>query len=317
MSRRRTAAAWHVSDGNMLAYAANSLAETDCWSIEKHLEACSSCAREVSAAVLAGAAAPELARTRDAVMALAGAEAGTGRTGALRGRRRRRDSRTGAALRGWAVRFGWAAGPTLRLPWLLALVAVAALAVVMARVGEIAEARPLLLMFAPVLPLSGPALSYSRYADPLHEVAASTPSGGLRLLLIRTAAVLGVSTPLVTVTGFLLPAAPGTPGAATWLLPALALTLATLTLGSYTGCRYAAAGISATWLAAVALASRTGLVPGTAGGASGEPFRVVLAETLNGLFSGPAAQGGWAVAAALCAGLVALRRTSFGHLERL
>jgi hypothetical protein len=300
---RRTAAAWHVSDESMLAYTTNSLAETDCWSLEKHLEACSSCARRVSDLVLAGPAASGLARTREAVLAVAASEAAAGRTG--------------ATLRGWAVRFGWAAGPALRLPWLLALVAVAALAVAMARIGQIDGARPLLLLFAPVLPLAGPALAYGRYADPLHEVAASTPSGGLRLLLVRTAAVLGVTTPLVTATGFLLPSAPGTPGAATWLLPALALTLATLTLGSYTGFRYAAAGVSAMWPAGVALASRPGTAPAAPGGGSGEPFGVLLAETLHGLFSGPAAQGGWGVAAALCAGLVILRRASFDHLERM
>jgi len=148
MIRRRTAVAWHVNDENVLAYAANSLAETDCWSLEKHLEACSSCARRVSAVVLAGAAAPELSRTREAVMALAGAdaaaEAAADRTFTLPGRRPGHASRTGAALRGWAVRFGWAAGPGLRLPWVLALLAVAALAVAMARLGEIDEARPLL-----------------------------------------------------------------------------------------------------------------------------------------------------------------------------
>jgi hypothetical protein len=311
---RRSPAAWHVAHEDALAYASNSLPETDCWSLEKHLEACSSCAGRVSDAVLAGGAAPELARARAAVMSVADAEP-----------RPRRASvtiptaRSGAwtALRGWAVRLGWAAGPALRLPWLLALVSVAALAVGMAHVGEIAGARPVLLAFAPLLPLAGPALSYGRYADPLHEIAASTPSGGLRLLLIRSAAVLAVSMPLVTVTGVLLPSAPGTPGAATWLLPGLALTLATLALGSYVGCRGAAAGISVMWLTAVVTASRTGVISGAGGGTSHESFVAALAQALGEALAGPAAQGGWAAAAALCAGLLALRRTSFDHLERM
>ncbi|MFF6905713.1 hypothetical protein ACFY9Q_07225 [Streptomyces sp. NPDC012389] len=58
--------------------------------------------------------------------------------------------------------------------------------------------RPLLLVTAPVLPLAGVALSYGRHADPLYEVVTSTPSGGLRLLLIRAAAVLAVSVPAPT-----------------------------------------------------------------------------------------------------------------------
>jgi hypothetical protein len=304
---RRSATAWHVTHEDGLAYAAKSLAETDCWSLEKHLESCSSCARRVSDAVLATGAAPELARTRAAVLSAAVAEA---RPRPLR-----------KTLREHAFRLGWAAGPALRWPWLASLVLAAGLAVVMAHLGEITGARPLLLALAPVLPLAGPALSYGRFADPLYEVAAATPSGGLRLLLIRTAAVLGVSMPLLTLTGLMLPYAPGAPSAATWLLPGLALTLATLALGSYVGCRAAAAGIAATWLTAVALASRTGIVGGTGNGTGtgphADPFMTALAETLAGALSGPAAQGMWGAAAALFSGALVLRRTSFDHLESM
>lgn len=307
MMGRRTTAPWHVRSEDALAYAAGSLPETDCWSLEKHLEACPSCAGRVSEAVRAGESAPRLARTRAELMSVVAAGAARPRTG-----------RSVAALRARAVRVGWAAGPALRLPWLVALVSVAALAVVMARLARFDDARPLMLALAPVLPLAGPALSYGRYADPLHEVAASTPSGGLRLLLIRTAFVLGMSMPLLTLTGVLLPSAPGTPGAAAWLLPGLALTLATLALASYTGCRAAAAGVSATWLTGVALASRSGLVPGTGGGSPGESaFTTALTAALSDALAGPAAQGCWAAAAALCAGLLALRRTSFDHLEKM
>ncbi len=299
----RRGSAWHVNREVTLAYASGSLAETDCWSLEKHLESCSSCAGSVSDAVMATDAARELAGTRSVLMAVAAGEA--------------RPKPARAALRGWAARLGWAAGPALRLPWLLALALMAGLAVVMAHLGEITVARPLLLAVAPVLPLAGAALSYGRYADPLYEIAASTPSGGLRLLLIRTAVVLGVSMPLLTLTGVLLPSAPGTPGSATWLLPGLALTLATLTLGSYVGCRNAAAAISVTWLAGVVLASRTGIVPGVGGGSAADPFMTALAETLADALAGPAVQSGWAVAAGLCAGLLVLRRTSFDHLESM
>jgi hypothetical protein len=149
------------------------------------------------------------------------------------------------------------------------------------------------------------AVSYGRHADPLHEIAAATPSGGLRLLLTRTAAVLAVCVPLLTAAGAVLPAEAGAPGAAVWLLPGLALTLAALALGSYVGCRTAAVAVAVAWLAVVA------------GPALGEAFPYPPDGTASARYvSGGAAQGGWAAAAAVCAGLLALRRRSFDHMER-
>ncbi|MFG2871294.1 zf-HC2 domain-containing protein [Streptomyces sp. NPDC048338] len=200
------------------------------------------------------------------------------------------------------ARVVWAAGPALRGAWLGSLVAVAVAALGLAYGAGFRDVRPLLLAVAPVLPLAGVALSYGRHADPMDEIVAATPSGGLRLLLTRTAAVLGVSVPLLTAAGALLPAAPGVPGAAAWLLPGLALALATLALGSFVGCRAAAATLGGGWLLAVA-----GPVLGRPG-ATAELAR---------LLSGPAVQGAWATAAVVCAGLLALRRRSFDHLGNL
>ncbi|MYZ41239.1 zf-HC2 domain-containing protein, partial [Streptomyces sp. SID4917] len=135
----------------------------------------------------------------------------------------------------------------------MALVLVAAGAVGLAYGAGFAGARPLLLALAPVLPLAGVAVSYGEHADPMHEIGASTPGGGLRLLLTRTTAVLAVSLPLLTLAGALLPSSAASmevPGAAAWLLPALALTLATLVLGSYVGCRTAAGAVAGAWAVA-------------------------------------------------------------------
>ncbi|KAK1182096.1 zf-HC2 domain-containing protein [Streptomyces sp. NBS 14/10] len=212
--------------------------------------------------------------------------------------------------RGWVA---WAAGPAVRGPWLVALLVTGVVAAGVARVAGVSGVRPLLLALAPVLPSAGVAVSYGRHADPMHELAASTPSGGLRLLLTRTAAVLAVSVPLLTLVGLLLPAAAGAPAASAWLLPGLALTLAALALASYVGCRIATCAVTAGWLLAV------GAPALLAGPADGE--RVTLAEavsdSLAAVLSGPAAQSCWAAAAAVCAGLLALRRTSFDHQERM
>ncbi|CAM5319643.1 zf-HC2 domain-containing protein [Streptomyces tanashiensis] len=92
----------------------------------------------------------------------------------------------------------------------------------------------------------------------------------------------------------------GTPGAAAWLLPGLALTLATLALGSFVGCRAAAATLGGGWLLAV-----TGPLLGPQGQARPASPGTSRAR--------PA--GRWAAAALACAALLALRRRSFDHLE--
>ncbi|OKJ56859.1 hypothetical protein AMK27_24440 [Streptomyces sp. CB02009] len=407
---------WHVSDALARRYADGSAAETDAWSLEKHVEACAGCAGRVSAAVRAGTAGPVLASVRAELLAsfgpgrapagaraahpgstelrtppattrlgrrfARGASSGSGASGAYggsgdsaasgasgttgpsgtsaaftassttgtpsgpgtprgagapaasaaSGRRRstvtallgRRPepavtaghrpspgTRTASAaavpriptpLGRWA-RLWWAVGPALRGSWVVAVLLVIGGAFGLAHGAGVQEARGLLLALSPVLPLAGVAVSYGRHADPMYEITTATPSGGLRLLLTRTAAVLAVCVPLLTAGGALLPPVAGFPGAAAWLLPGLALTLATLALGSFVGCRAAAATLGGGWLLAV-----TGPLLGPADTAAS-------ATTLAPYFSGPAAQGGWAAAAVACAALLALRRRSFDHLE--
>ncbi|MET9661403.1 zf-HC2 domain-containing protein, partial [Streptomyces sp. NPDC006510] len=208
---------WHVSAELAGRYAAGSVTETDAWSVEKHVEACGECAARLSAAVRAR---PETGAALDAVragvLAAVAAEGIPARgpvhrarhpapahrarhlgpvrsarhLGPVRSARRRFP---GAVTR--AGRLLWSAGPALRGPWLLALLLVAVGALVLAYGAGVGDtARPLLLVVAPMLPLAGVALSYGRHADPMHEITAATPSGGLRLLT-RTAAVLAVSIP--------------------------------------------------------------------------------------------------------------------------
>ncbi|MFD8826723.1 zf-HC2 domain-containing protein, partial [Streptomyces sp. NPDC059605] len=147
-------------------------------------------------------------------------------------------------------------------------------------------------------------VSYGRHTDPMHEIAAATPSGGLRLLLTRTAVVLGVSIPALTLAGAALPPSTTGPGPAAWLLPGLAMTLAALALGSYVGCRTGASSVAAAWAVAVVLSA----------GASPSAVEAPVTGAAR-YFAGPSAQGAWAAAALLCAVLLAARRRSFDHLE--
>ncbi|MEU1279098.1 zf-HC2 domain-containing protein [Streptomyces sp. NPDC005805] len=295
----RTTGGWHV-DGRLAAdYASGAITEPDAWSLEKHIEACSGCAALVSEAVRAGAAGPLLAELRGQLLTTATDQGRARRRRPLAARAatgRRRPARARPLLRAF--------GPGPHRSWAGALLLVVAGALGLAYGGASGSALPLLLLAAPLVPLLGVALSYGRHSDPMHEIAASTPSGGLRLLLTRTAAVLAVSLPLLTATGAVLPSGYGGPGAAAWLLPGLALTSGALALSSYIGCRTAAAAVAAGWLGAVAapvLAAR----PESA------------AERLAPYLDGPAVQGGWAAAALLCAALLTARRSSFAHLERV
>ncbi|MFF7336487.1 hypothetical protein ACFZAT_04015 [Streptomyces sp. NPDC008163] len=315
---------WHVTDDLVLRYAEGTAPETDSWSLEKHVESCTGCAERVSAAVRdGGAGAAVLDAVRAAVLADALAEPVAGTWRRVRGAGRRsggadvpwsgawrraldagvRGRVTGPRLLGRALR---AAGPALRGPWGGALVLVVCAAVALAYGGGLGgSVRALLLLVAPVLPVAGVGVSYGRSADPLHEIIATSPGGGLRLLLTRTAAVLGVTVPVLALAWAVLPASAGGPGPLAWLLPGLALTLAALGLGSYVGCRTAALVVAAGWAAAVTVpaldTSPSALLDGTP-------------RALR-YFAGLPAQGAWAGAALLGAALLVLRRRSFDHLE--
>ncbi|MER7836432.1 zf-HC2 domain-containing protein [Streptomyces sp. NPDC096040] len=310
---------WHTSTDLATRYADGSLPEADAWSLEKHMENCTDCAARVSAAVRNTAAGAVLAEIRDSVLAEATARPEEARGPRLTATPVRPEGARGSHpcdSAAWArpaatgpqrsLRLRstlWSLGPALRGTWLLALLAVGLGAVLLNRAAGYESARTLLLTIAPVVPVAGVALSYGPHADPLHEITAATPSGGLRLALIRTAAVLAVSLPLLTLVGAALPAS-GAPGAAAWLVPGLALTLGSLTLASYAGCRTATAVTGGGWLAVV-------LVPAVA--AHGGPFTTRLAAQLSARFDG--AQAGWAAAAAGCAVLLVARRGAYDHLE--
>ncbi|MCQ9182466.1 zf-HC2 domain-containing protein [Streptomyces sp. IBSBF 2953] len=319
---------WHVSYDLAARYADGSLAESDAWSLEKHLERCGACAARVSAAVRQSpAAGPVLARMREAVLreavlgqaVLAGAgrpEARGAGPVAAHGARpvspappRTFPGRCARRARLWSsflVRALWAVGPAVRGAWTAAVWFVALGALALSYGAGVDAARPLLLALAPVVPVAGVALSYGAHADPLHEIAAATPSGGLRLMLTRTVAVLAVSVPLLTLTGMLLPSS-GSPGAAAWLLPGLALTLASLALAGWVGCRAATALTGGGWALTV-------LVPALT--AAGGPAVTELAEQLDRCLAGPRAQGAWGAAALLCAALLAARRSAYDQMEK-
>ncbi|GGW18239.1 hypothetical protein GCM10018980_69440 [Streptomyces capoamus] len=298
---QRNAHLWHASEDLVARYAAGVLPEPDAWSLEKHVEGCAGCASRVSAAVRGTAAGAVLAQVRAAVLESAPAPvARTAPAPVVAG------APEAAGAAGWPApsriaRLLWAAGPAVRGAWLPAVLGVAVAALALAYGAGFPGARALLLAVAPVVPVAGVALSYGPHADPLYEVTAATPGGGLRLALTRTVAVLAVSLPLLTLTGLLLPAS-GAPAAAAWLLPGLALALASLALASFVGCRAAAGVTGGGWLCAV-------LAPAAVAPDGAATAR--LAEQLARCLDGAAAQGVWASAAVLSAALLTARRPAY------
>ncbi len=244
------------------------LDEVTLWSVEVHLEDCASCR-----ALVAGRT------TGDSQALLARIAAGVGdeiAAGPVPVRRRRRAT----VGNRWLV---------LHLvPWLTMTVAVLGCAVLL---QVLTPGLPsLVALLAPVAPLPGVAIAWSRRHDPAWELIAGTPAAGLTMLLRRTAAVLAVVVPALALassrTGVSL---------ALTLLPCLAFTAATIALGAFVGVRLAAVGLGAAWaLAVVVPAVVTADLP------------VVLR---------PGSSPGWALLTLALAGFAATRANHFRRLS--
>jgi len=154
-----------------------------------------------------------------------------------------------------------AATPTLRGPWLLAVAVVLVLAAKAAQFDD--RNLAIFLVVAPLGPLAGVALAFAGGLDPTREIGLAAPYSGLRLLLIRTAAVLAVTAPIVATAGLALPGSRWL--AAAWLLPTAGLTCAALALTVRMTPVVAVGVVSTAWVlvsAPTAIAGRLDLTVG-------------------------------------------------------
>ncbi|NRQ31184.1 zf-HC2 domain-containing protein [Nonomuraea sp. NN258] len=148
-----------------------------------------------------------------------------------------------------------AAAASLRLPW----IAASAVALLFAALASAETTRWGLLVFltlAPIVPVAGVAIAYGRDGDPAHEIGLAAPYSMFRLMLMRAAAVVAVSSALALAAGLLLPGGAWT--SAAWLLPALALTSLTLALSSRFDPRLCGAAVAAAWLVVIAMTNLRG-----------------------------------------------------------
>jgi hypothetical protein len=143
-----------------------------------------------------------------------------------------------------------AATPSLTASWLAAIAAAVVFAVVAA--DSSAKGLAVFLTLAPMLPVAGVAAAYGREADPAYELAVASPYSLLRLLLVRSVAVVGTTIALTAVGGLLL--ADSGWRAAAWLLPALAMSAVTLALSARVAPVWAGGAVLTGWLAIVVTA---------------------------------------------------------------
>jgi hypothetical protein len=138
--------------------------------------------------------------------------------------------------------------------WLAGVAAVLAFAALAAAVGH-ARGVWLFLAVAPVVPCLVVASSYDPWLDPALEPELVTPYPALRLILLRTIAVLAVALPVVVLLGLFIP----TEEPFAWLLPAVGFVAVVLAASTWVSPLRAAIAVSCAWLAVVSLlATRSG-----------------------------------------------------------
>lgn len=150
----------------------------------------------------------------------------------------------------------------LETSWFVACLVAMAFAALATGVVSDGRALVLFLVIAPLVPLAGVALAFGRRADPAFEIAQACPTPSIRLLLVRSLAVIGVTIPVLLA----LSVPFGSGRAFVWLLPALGLAAAALAAGTFVPLTHAGVGLAVLWC------TITGLTLSGASRATAEAF---------------------------------------------
>lgn len=231
---------WHVDTSVLRAWVEGTAGPLAGASVEQHLVQCEQCRDAVAGLVRI----EDVPGDWDAVLA----EVSAGRTGRLE----RVLTRVGLGA-GDAVVVG--AAPVLRVAWAAGLALVLGFIVVASMLGR-DGAQAVFLAVAPLAPVVGVAAAYGPSADPSYELGLAAPYRMVRLVLLRTAAVLLTAMPISIVAGLLLPLSGAS--AVAWVLPSLAFTVAVLGASSWVDPSAGALAVGAAWVGAVAVAARLG-----------------------------------------------------------
>jgi len=221
--------AWHLDELTIRQYQAGSGDGPGAMSIEAHLAACEAC-RGVLAADRAW-----LDRSWSGVVQRLDPD----RSGVVE-----RCLRI-AGIPDWLARLV-SLSPALRSPFVVALLAVIAFAVIASNLEPTGRSFVVFLVSAPLIPVCSIAVSYASRLDTARELAAAAPFSSLRLLLIRSSVVLTLAIGILLLAWPMVPA-PDRIGISTWLSPGLTLVLVTLALASRFEIGPSAAFVCSAW----------------------------------------------------------------------
>jgi hypothetical protein len=254
---------WHADETTLRRWIGQSDSLPEGASVEQHLLSCSPCRARVAELVREGSAASPVdltavwAQTRDAIE--------LPQPSALERLLHR------AGLPAHDARLV-AAASAFRSRWLLGIAAVLAFAAAASMVGH-SPGRWAFVAIAPLIPCVSVAISYDPRLDPALQPELVTPYPVLRLVLLRSVAILVVALPAVALAGLLVPGwAPST-----WLLPAFGFAAVVLALSTWISPLRAAIGVSLAWLLVVWLLIFRAGSPADAVAARFQAIYVVLA----------------------------------------
>jgi hypothetical protein len=227
---------WHLDADVLAAYVRGDVDVADAYSVEAHIVGCGGCQTAIAQLV-------EPARVESNWMEIVDVlDAPAPRLA------ERVLARLGVAPH---VARLLAVTPSLSISWFGAVAIALAVAVAGSYQGE--RGLVVFLCVAALAPVAGVAAAFGRGIDPTHELALAAPMSSVRLLLLRTVAVV-VATLVVTAVGAL--ALPGLSWtAAAWLLPALGLTCASLALATYVSHTAAFGTVAGVWIGATIAAA--------------------------------------------------------------
>jgi hypothetical protein len=224
---------WHLDDDTLRSYVERTDSLAEGASVEQHLLSCEPCRAQVNAAADVIDLAAVWDRTRDAVE--------VPRPSVFE------RLLCGVGLPAQEARLV-AVASAFRGVWLVGVAAVLAFAALAAAFGH-ARGVWLFLAVAPVVPCLLVASSYDPWMDPALEPELVTPYPALRLILLRTIAVLALALPAVLLFGLLVPGET----AFAWLLPAVGFVAVVLAASTWVSPLRAAIAVSLAWLGLVSL----------------------------------------------------------------
>lgn len=247
-------ASWHVPPGALRAWVEGTGGMAAGASVEQHLMSCAQCRDVVRTLSVRGGqdpvGAPALAPALDPALDFA-LDFEALWTGIREEIEPQRLNLVGRVLVRLGVRESDAillsTAPSLTGAWITGMVLVVVFSLMASTWGS-GRGVGVFLVLAPLLPVAGVAAAYGAEADPTHELALSAPYSKIRLLLLRTGAVVATCVPLTIVAS--VPIDGPWWVSVVWLVPALAFVLATLAAATFAPPVYAAGLITVAWVGA-------------------------------------------------------------------